>query len=277
MRTRRTLAGLAALVFLAGSAQSIDLRPSTRAQIRLGAEAAQHIRREHKVLPDSDERVKAMRELAARLIATIPEDDRRRRPWEYTFDIIESEEVNAFALPGGPIFFYRGLVDMFETEDQFAAIIAHEIAHVRHAHWAAQYADNLRRRLGIGILLGLLGANRDIVEAVSVADVLAFTLPYSRKHETEADRTGYQMMVDAGFNPQGKVDVFRKLQAMKGGGRTLEIFSTHPDDGTRKRRLSEMIERSGRTFPPQRPLSYLRPAGREDEVHQEGPAGDWRS
>lgn len=270
---RRALLWAGLVAALPAASPAIDLRPSTQEQIKLGQDAAKVIRKEEKILPDSDPRVKFMRSLADRLIATIPEAERKQKPWQYSFDIVDSDEVNAFALPGGPIFFYRGLVDRFDTQDQFAAVLAHEMAHVRHTHWASQYADNLKRQLGVSILLGVVGADRLTTEIVGLADTVAFTLPYSRKHETEADTSGFNMMVAAGFNPQGMVDVFRKFEELKRGQGAPEFISTHPDDKNRIKRLSDMVTKSGKTYPAQRPLPYPKPERKPSKDTVNKPAG----
>jgi len=232
-----------ALALAVSSANAIDLRPSVRDQIKIGQDAAAQIRKEEKVLPSSDPRVVLLRKLGRDLVAKIPEAERKKRPFEYTFDVIDSKEVNAFALPGGPIFFYTGIIDRMTTVDQLAGVLAHEIVHVKNQHWASQYADTQKRQLGIMVILELVGANSTWYDVASIVDTGAFLLPYSRKHESESDKVGYDLMMTGGYNPQGMADVFRMLAGGKKGSEMDEILSTHPDAFKR----SEAIEKRLKT------------------------------
>lgn len=244
----RILATVAALGCLAVPVAADIFRPSISQQIELGKEAAAQIRKEEKVLPDSDPRVKELRRLGKLAIAQISEKERKDKPFEYTFDVIESNELNAFALPGGPIFFYTGLLDKLKTEDAVMGILSHEITHIRNQHWASAYADNLKRKLGLMVVLTLLQANTDILNAADMLDSILVGLPYSRSHESEADNFGYEMMVAAGYNPQGMVDVFKVLAAQGGSG-TPEFLSTHPDTQKRIESLQNKIKADKRKFP----------------------------
>jgi predicted Zn-dependent protease len=196
-----------------------------------------------------------IRRLGRELVALIPESEMKKKPFQYSFDVIDSKDINAFALPGGPIFFYTGLLDHLTTEDQVAGVLAHELGHVRFEHWAGAYADNQKRQLGISILLILLNANSTTFDIASVSDALLFQLPYSRKHESDADKTGYDLLVKAGMNPQGMVDVFTLLKAKGGSSRTAEWLSTHPDSDRRINNIKTRISQSTVTFPAQTKLS----------------------
>jgi predicted Zn-dependent protease len=198
--------------------------------------------------------VKEVRRIGNRLIAAIPEDE-RNEAFEYDFNVIESETVNAFALPGGPIYLYTGLLDELDTTDQVAALVAHEMVHVQNEHWASQHADNTKRQLGVGILLGLLGADRNTLNIASVVDQFLVGLPYSRKHENEADAEGLELMVRAGYNPMGAVELFEALKSNTEGSGPPEWMSTHPETDTRINNLREQIDEMDRDFPAQKPRS----------------------
>ncbi len=227
-------------------------RPSIKDQIELGKRGAETVREEERVLPSTDPRVRELKRLGDKLLAQIPAKEKEEKPFEYSFNVIDNEEINAFALPGGPIFFYSGLLDRLDTEDQVIGILGHELAHVRNQHWASAYADNTKRRLGISVVLMLLGAGSTAFDVAGVADTLLFTLPYSRKHESEADEVGYSMMTKAGYNPQGLVDVFKILK-QNSGGAPEEWLSTHPDSDRRINDLQNRIQDDSRSFPAQRP------------------------
>lgn len=245
---------LAALLGGAESARADMFRPSKDEQVQLGQRAAGELRKKEKVLPENDPHVVLLRRVAARILKQLPEAD--LKPWKFSFDVIDSKEVNAFALPGGPVFFYTGLLKKLGTEDQVAAVLAHEVVHAVRQHWASAYADNQKRKLGLTALLMIFRADRAAFDVAGVADDLLFTLPYSRKHETEADMVGYDLMTAAGFNPQGMVDVFEILRKATSGGKPPEFLSTHPDDAARIRRIQERIKKDSRTFQPQVPLPW---------------------
>ncbi len=245
------------------------LKPTIRQQIDLGKQAAAQIRKEEKVLPASDPRVVELRRLGALAIAQIPEKERKDKPFEYTFDVIESKELNAFALPGGPIFFYTGLLDKMKTEDEVIGILSHEITHIRNQHWASQYADNMKRKLGIIVVLTLLQANSDILNATDMLDDIFVGLKYSRKHESESDNFGYDMMIGAGYNPKGMVDVFQIL-VNAGGSRPPEILSSHPDTANRIKSLNDKISKDKRKFPAMRPRRALAALGSSLDINWVG-------
>ena len=247
MRVLTVAAATIAVAFSAG-AQADIFRPSMADQARLGKQAAEQIRQKEKVLPDSDPRVRELRRLGAAVLKTIPQKELKDRPFEYTFDVIESKELNAFALPGGPIFFYTGLLDKLKTEDEIVGILAHEIVHVRNQHWASQYADNLKRKLGIIVVFSVLNANSDILNAADMLDDILVGLSYSRKHEIESDTVGYDMMLQTGYHPAGMVDVFKILNAA-GGDCPPEWLSTHPDIRRRIADIEKRIANEKRPLP----------------------------
>lgn len=248
---RRT-ATLALTLALAGPVAADAFKPSKAEQVKLGKQAAQQVRQKYKVLPASDPRVKLLRSVGAKILSTV---DDSKEPWEYSFDIIDSKEVNAFAFPGGPVFFFTGLINRMKTEDQMAAVLAHELVHVRREHWAYQYSDAQKRQLGLTLILILAKANRTAADLASLVDGL-YDLKYSRGHETQSDDQGMDMMISAGYNPQGMSDIFQILRDASKGGKPPEILSSHPDDNNRIKRMDDRIKKTGKTFGPQRPLPW---------------------
>ncbi len=227
-------------------------KPSKNDQVKLGLQAATEIRKKERILPSYDERVRTLRRVGNRLLSNV---DVRGEPWQYTFDVIQSKELNAFALPGGPTFFYTGLMDKMQTEDELAGVLAHELIHVRKEHWAYQYRDMQQKNLLLNLGLILFKANNSVANLASVGLDVLVNLPYSRKHETEADDGGYDMMVRAGYNPEGLADVFRLLKS-QGGSKPPAFLSDHPADNARIGRIEDRIKRDGRTYPAQRSLTY---------------------
>jgi predicted Zn-dependent protease len=254
MNHRMTLPIVAMLAMGLTVPASADMfKPSKQQQVDLGKRAAGELRRIERVLPGTDPRVRTLRRVANRLLSNI---DERNEPWRYSFDVIENKQVNAFALPGGPTFFYTGLLDKLKTEDELAGVLAHELTHVRREHWAYAYADQQKRQLGLVALLSIFRVNNTLGNIASIANQVVFDLPFSRSHETEADDNGLDMMIRAGYNPQGMVDVFEMLGKQASGGRAPEFLSTHPNESSRITHLQNRINSMAQTFPAMRPLRF---------------------
>lgn len=250
----------AAMVGTATPVLADPFRPSKKQQVQLGQRAADTIRREEKVLPDKDIRVVTLRRVAAKLMAAMPAKEMKE--WQFSFDVVESKEVNAYALPGGPIFFYTGLLEKLKSEDELAGVLGHEMIHVTKQHWASAYADNTKRKLGLGVLLMLVDANQIAADLANLADDLVLTMPYNRRHETESDDFGLDAMVGSGYNPEGMANVFRML-GKQGGGKPPEWLSTHPEDKNRVKRIEERAAKMNRTFPKLRALPWARTSDEE--------------
>jgi predicted Zn-dependent protease len=243
------LAVLTSAVLLSG-ASADPFKPSKADQLKLGKQAAAEIRQKERVLPASDPRVQLVRRVGRDLLSTFHDKD---QPWEYSFDVIDSKEVNAFALPGGPIFFYTGLLDRMKYEDEVAAVMAHELIHVRREHWAYQQRDANKANIGF-LLGGLFGVKRDTLRAGALLYTTMSELPFSRKHENESDAFGFETMVKAGYNPEGMVLMFETLKSASRGGKPPEFLSTHPDDGNRIKNTKARISAVKTSVPALRPL-----------------------
>ncbi|MEQ1932646.1 MAG: M48 family metalloprotease, partial [Fimbriimonadaceae bacterium] len=128
---------IASLSLSLGVAHADMFKPSKAEQVKLGQQAALEIRKKEKILPATDPRVIMLRRIGERLLKSV---DDSKEPWKYSFDVVDSKEINAFALPGGPVFFFTGLLNKMKTEDELAGILGHELAHTRREHWAYAYA-----------------------------------------------------------------------------------------------------------------------------------------
>lgn len=176
------------------------------------------------------------------LAAVVPERY-YRDTWEV--EIFNSETVNAFALPGGYIGVYVGMIRLAENQHQLAAVMGHEIGHVMAEHSNERVSQNLL------VSAGLLGAdlafsNRPaeqralIMAGLGVGAQVGYMLPYSRRHESEADEIGMDLMAKAGFDPREAPKLWENMQAMGGGG-TPEMLSTHPSPSSRIRELTNQL------------------------------------
>ncbi len=250
MTVRAVLSVAIAIFGLSAIGRGDMFKPSPAQQVELGKRAADDLRKKEKVLPSTDPRVRLVRRIGQKLIKTFKDD----KPWQFSFDVIESKQVNAFALPGGPTFIYTGLLDKLKTEDELAGVMGHELTHVRREHWAYAYRDSQQHQLGLTVLLMVLRANSNVANIASISDDLVFNLPFSRKHESEADTGGLHMMIEAGFNPQGIVDAFKLLADLAGKGAPPEILSDHPSDTKRIKSMQSQIDAMHKTFPSATPL-----------------------
>ena len=270
--------GSISLLIFALTANAQLFKPSRADQVKAGKEYAAKIRKDNKVLPDSDPRVKLLREIGRRFLNARTPDEIKKENWEYSFDVIESKEVNAFAIPGGPVFFFTGLIDKLTTVDEISGVMGHELTHVRREHWAS--AVNAEQERG-AILLGLgtiFGASRRTMDIASIINEIGFNLKNSRKQEGEADKYGFDFDLKAGYNPQGMIDVFDMFRKMKGSGGNVEFLSTHPDDKNRIAALTKKLEdykKSGKitSLQPQTPLPFTTPAMKTIKTPQVKPTG----
>lgn len=237
LRTGVLIFGLASV---ASTSIGQMFKPSAAEQIKAGQEYAVKIRNENKVLPDSDPRVQLLRKIGNDLLRTRTPKE-QAEPWKFTFDVIDSKEVNAFAVPGGPIFFFSGLIDRMKTVEELAGVMGHEIIHIRRQHWASAVNSSMERQAGIVFLGSLFGMSRQTMEIAAIVDQFAVDLPANRGQEKESDTFGMEMVVRGGYNPRGMVDVFKMFQQLKGSNGAPEWLSTHPDDKNRISKLESMV------------------------------------
>jgi len=160
-----------------------------------------------------------------------------RVPDSWEIAVFDSKDVNAFALPGGKMGVYTGLLKVATTPDQLAAVVGHEITHVLAGHSAERYSQAMTSQIGGVVVQATTGINGDLVGMASQA---FFLLPFSRAHETEADLLGLDLMASAGFDPRQSIALWQNM-ARASGGKPPEFMSSHPSDETRIRNLSERL------------------------------------
>ena len=167
--------------------------------------------------------------------------------WE--FSLIKSEEVNAFCMPGGKIVVYEGLLPLVSSEDELAVVIGHEVAHAVAKHSNERMTQELLAQYGSSILNATLSTKSAAMQTIGgtifgLGAQLGVMLPYSRKHEYEADYMGLVFMTMAGYNPDSAIAFWQKMSSASGGGNSSDFMSTHPSDSKRiaelQRRLPEM-------------------------------------
>ncbi len=176
------------------------------------------------------------------LIAEVP-DEYADEEWEVT--VFRSDDVNAFALPGGKVGVYAGLLDVAETPAQLAAVVGHEIGHVMAEHGNERMSAQLAATAGLtaaAVLAGSDGGDRQTaLGLLGLGAQGGIILPFSRIHESEADRIGLDLIAAAGFDPREAVTLWQNMAEASGGGGPPEFLSTHPSEDTRIRGLEAQM------------------------------------
>jgi predicted Zn-dependent protease len=261
----RSVLAIPALLLSASTAVAALNLISVRDEIALGQQAQQQVRRQVPELRDSTV-TNYVRDIGRRIAARA---DGPRFP--YSFNVANYREVNAFALPGGPIWIHRGTIDAARTEAQLAGVIAHEVAHIANRHAAEQITKGSIANVGLGILDAVIGsgtASRIARLGAGVA-AQATMMKFSRDDEREADLKALQYMTRAGYDPRGMVEFLRVLRAQQGRdpGSVQTFFASHPAPAERIRRLEQQANRmaGGRRTSP----GFARVQSRLDRI---GPA-----
>lgn len=213
-----------------GRNQLIVMPESQDAQ--LGLDAYQQILAESEISKDP-ELNRRVEEVGRRIAAASPHPE-----WDWQFTVIENDEPNAFALPGGKVGVNTGLFLVAKNDDQLAAVMGHEVAHAIARHGAERMSQQVLMQAG----LAGLGIATDATTAglAAQAATLVVVLPYSRTQESEADHIGLIYMAKAGYDPRQAVQLWRNFDAL-GGERGSEFMSTHPAPGSRIANLESLL------------------------------------
>ena len=163
--------------------------------------------------------------------------------WEYK--LVQDEAVNAWCMPGGKIVFYTGILPIAKGERGVAAIMGHEVAHALANH--GQQRMSAGQLQAVGAVAGNIALSKDpknqqiFNQAYGIGSTVGVMLPFSRGHETEADRIGLTIMAIAGYDPTEAVQLWRRMKASAGGDAPPEFLSTHPSNDTRINNLQKWI------------------------------------
>jgi predicted Zn-dependent protease len=239
-----------ALVAAPLGAGAIEL-VSVQDEIAIGKEVNAQIRQETPAFTDGE--VTAwVRGVATRLVAAAPGPK-----YPYSFSVADYREINAFALPGGPVWIHRGVMHAATSESQVAGVLAHEIAHIAQRHSADQLTKATLTNIGLGVIGALLGNSGGADTARIAARFLAngAFLKFSRDDELEADRVGLQILTRAGWDARGMTELFDVIrrEAERDPSRVEVLLSSHPAPRDRIAALQPAVSRSkgGRRDTPQ--------------------------
>lgn len=183
---------------------------SSSDEIQLGQQASREIEQKAKIIT-SGPQYEAVQRVAARILPLARKD----YDVPYSVKLIDSKEVNAFALPGGPIYFYKGLVDLTGSDDELAGVLAHEATHVVKRHTAKQISDAQAKGLIAQLALGRASS---IVQTAASFGLQVDQLHYGRSDEAQADENGFRYLTSAGYVPGAMATMFQKLQTKESGG-----------------------------------------------------------
>jgi hypothetical protein len=278
--------GLAALV-VTTTAQTPVVAPENKyspaEDVKLGQEAAQQVQKELPVM--RDEQINSYLEgIGARLVENIPAEFRHPE-FRYSFTGVNLRDINAFALPGGPMFINRGMIEKAHDEGEIAGVMAHELSHVALRHGTAQQTAATPYAIGsiAGQILGAIvgGTKGRIISEGSQFGIGTYFMKFSREYEKQADILGSHIMANAGYDPRDMANVFKTIEKESGSGGP-QFMSDHPNPGNRYdyiNKEAQMLHVSSArhdTAQFQRAQSHLRtlpPAPSMEEVARNADAG----
>jgi hypothetical protein len=211
----------------------------TSDDVKVGRQAAAEVEQQMPILRDADATNYVSR-VGQRLVNAIPSEFQHPE-FQYYFKIVNARDINAFALPGGPMYVNRGMIEAAHNEGEMAGVMAHELSHVALRHGTAQASKAQK----YGLLAGILGIGGQIIggpagAAAQIAGqgVGVYFLKFSREYETEADVLGARIMANAGYDPRDLANMFKTIEQQSGGGGG-GFLSDHPSPTDRYARINQ--------------------------------------
>jgi len=237
------------------SAEQVE-RSATQQYAQLIAQASA----KHALAPPTHPQLVRLRAIADRLIPHTAEWNPRASEWNWEINLIGSDQINAFCMPGGKIAFFTAILEKLKlTDDEVAIVMGHEMTHALREHAREQLGKNTATRGAIEIGSALLGLG-NLSRAALGAGGQLLSLHYGREDETEADLIGLELGARAGYDPHAAVKLWQKMAAASSGSGSPEFLSTHPARETRIRDIEanipkveglyERAEKPAKRFPP---------------------------
>src|SRR6185503_538362 len=208
---------------------------SVQDDVQLGREAARQAESQFPLLRDSQVQ-SYVEDVGRRLVTAIPSQFQHPE-FQYYFKVVNARDINAFALPGGPMYVNRGMIEAARSEGEMAGVMAHEISHVALRHGTAQATKGQKYSI-LGGIAGIAGTilGGPGVGQLAQAPFAVYLLKFSREYETEADILGAHIMANAGYDPRDLANMFRTIEAQGGGGGGF--LSDHPSPSDRYARIN---------------------------------------
>lgn len=178
----------------------------------------------------------------------------RLNEFNWEFNLVDSKEINAWCMPGGKVVFYTGILPYTKDEQGLAVVMGHEIAHAVARHGNERMSQGLLQQFG-GAALSIMLQDKPaetqnlFLTAYGVGSTVGLMLPFSRQHESEADRLGLIFMSMAGYNPEEAIAFWTRFGAAKGAGAPPEFLSTHPSDQTRINQIKAYLPEAKKYAP----------------------------
>lgn len=220
---------------------------SAEEETRMGLSAYEQILKEEKL--SQDPQVNAMVRRVGQRIAEVA----NRPDFQWEFRVIEKDVANAFALPGGKVAVYTGILKYTQTEAGLAVVMGHEVAHALARHGGERMSRSMLAQFGLTLgQVALGGSNPGVMQAVTAAYGIGVQLPFDRSQESEADRIGLILMAKAGYDPNEAVPFWQRMSSGKTGNAPPEFLSTHPSGTTRIRQLQQWMPEALQHYSPSR-------------------------
>ncbi|MEO5796635.1 MAG: M48 family metallopeptidase [Rhodoferax sp.] len=222
------------------SAESVEQTARTQYQQTL-----QQAQQQQALAPANHPQLLRLRRIAARIIPFAADWNPRAKDWQWQVNLVGSNQINAWCMPGGKIAFYTGILDTLKlTDDEVAAVMGHEIAHALREHARERMGKSMATNVGANLLSQLLGAG-DLGNTVIGGGAQLLSLQFSRSDETEADLVGLELAARAGFDPRAGITLWQKMAAQNKGA-PPQWLSTHPAGSNR---IAEMQKNLPRVLP----------------------------
>ena len=240
---------------LTGEKVLIDKSISPDDEKAMGLQAYQEILTQERQVDPNSRDAQAVRLIAQRLIAKIPEvsdalaaehglqAQHIENSFDWDVNLLQSDQVNAFCLPGGKMAVYTGLLPVANNADALAVVMGHEITHALLRHGAQRMTEQKLTQMG-QMAGAMSGMDQQSMQAVMAVYGYGRSLPYARKQETQADEMGLLLAAAACFNPQESVPLWERMGAASGGQAPPEFSSTHPNPGTRIQNLQALMPKA---------------------------------
>lgn len=239
MKIRNKLTALLLAALLVGCMSSAQVNQQADSNYATMVKKAQ----DRNLIDNSSTTAKRIQAIFRTMVPYADKENQTGHKFNWRLTVVKSQELNAWAMAGGKMMFYTGLVDKLKlSDDEIAVVMGHEMAHALQEH--SKSAQNL------GMVTTIVGSIADAAASValgantggllSTTMTLGVDMPYSRSNETEADEIGLMLMAKAGFNPQAAPNLWKKMQAASGPGGG-GLLSTHPSDESRQANLQRLL------------------------------------